>query len=80
MTELTAAMREAIKWLKSIGADCAVAVHKSGGRSYLAQGETGHFMPSTMKKLCDAGLAEYYAVGERKNARLRLTPAGIKAA
>lgn len=70
---MTPAMRAAVLWLKARGGSCAVARCRGGGRIFLAQGENGPFMPSTARKLIDAGLAEYVDEAGRKAARLRLT-------
>ena len=76
MTEITKAMRAAVKWLKERGSDASVASVKGGGRVYLAQGEHGPFLSVTANKLCEAGLAEYYEFGGKPRGRLRLTEAG----
>lgn len=73
MTDMTRAMRDAVKWLREHGGDCAVARVNGGGRIYLAQGENGPFLPSTARRLIDAGLAEYVDENGRKSVRFRLT-------
>ena len=72
----TAAMKAACKWLVERGADAAVVNVKGGGRIFLAQGEHAPFLPLTVKNLCEAGLAEFYAFGGKPRGRLRLTSAG----
>lgn len=74
--QMTPAMKAAIKWLRERGGDCAVARVNGGGRIYLAQGEAGPFMPTTARKLVDAGLAEYIDQGDKKAVRFRLIGAG----
>lgn len=69
------AMKDALKWMREHGGDAAVARVNGGGRVYLAQGETGPFMPSTARNLIEEGLAEYVDVGAVKAARFRLTDA-----
>jgi hypothetical protein len=54
------AEQAALKWLRDHGGDCAVAKSKKGGRFFLAQGETGPFTYGTVKKLVEAGIAEFY--------------------
>lgn len=54
----TKAAQKALKWLKEHGGSAAVAKTKAGGRIYLAQGEQGEFMPSTIKQLETLGLIE----------------------
>jgi hypothetical protein len=54
------AEQDALKWLRERGGDCAVAKSKAGGRFFLAQGETGPFTCGTVKKLVEAGIAEFY--------------------
>ena len=76
---MTPAIKGAIHWLKQRGGDCAVARVKGGGRIYLAQGEYGPFMPSTARKLVDAGLAEYVDLNGKKSVRFRLTDKGMEA-
>lgn len=73
------AMQAALKWMREHGGDCAVARVRGGGRIFLAQGETGPFLPLTARALIDAGLAEYVDIGGRKSVRFRLTAAGIRA-
>ena len=58
MTQPTKAAQAALKWLKDCGGSAAVAKTKAGGRIYLAQGEQGAFMPSTIKQLVELGLVE----------------------
>lgn len=72
---MTAAMKEAIRWMRERGGDCAVARVKGGGRIYLAQGEHAPFLPSTARRLIDKGLAEYVDMNGRKAVRFRLTGA-----
>ena len=69
---MNTAMTNAIFWLRSHGGDCAVARVKGGGRIFLSQGETAPFLPSTARKLIDAGIAEYVDENGRKSTRLRL--------
>ena len=76
---MTDAMKAALRWIQHRGGDCAVARCKGGGRIYLAQGETGKFMPSTARKLVDAGLAEYVDMNGKKSVRFRLTEKGMEA-
>lgn len=73
---MTDARKRAIRWLQERGGDAAVIRHKDGGRSILAQGEYGPFMPSTCRALIDAGLAEYVDINGRKSVRFRLTEEG----
>jgi hypothetical protein len=54
----TAAMKHALEWISKHGGSCAIAKTANGGRIYLAQGETGNFMPSTVKKLIEVGKLE----------------------
>lgn len=54
----TKAAQAALKWLKDHGGSAAVAKTKAGGRIYLAAGEQGEFMPSTVKQLESLGLIE----------------------
>lgn len=54
----TAAAKAALKWLQEHGGSAAVAKCRQGGRIYLAQGETGPFMPSTVNQLESLGLLE----------------------
>jgi hypothetical protein len=54
----TKAAQAALKWLKDHGGSAAVAKTKAGGRIYLAAGEQGEFMPSTVKQLVGLGLLE----------------------
>lgn len=70
---MTPAMQAALKWMREHGGDCAVARCRGGGRIYLAQGETGPFLPSTAKKLIAAGLAEYVDQDGKRSVRFRLT-------
>ncbi len=58
MTQPTQAAADALKWLRDRGGSAAVAKTKNGGRIYLAAGETGSFMPSTVKQLETLGLIE----------------------
>ena len=59
MTEQpTKAAQAALKWLRDHGGSAAVAKTKAGGRIYLAGGEQGEFMPSTVKQLVNLGLIE----------------------
>lgn len=70
------AMKAAVRWLRERGGDAAVAMTAVGGRVIMAQGERGPFTPATVRKLCEAGLAEYYDHGGRLKGRLRLTASG----
>ena len=54
----TKAAQDALKWIKDRGGSAAIAKTKAGGRIYLAAGETGPFMPSTVKQLVELGLLE----------------------
>lgn len=54
----TKAAQVALKWLRERGGSAAIAKTKAGGRIYLAAGETGPFMPSTVKQLLGLGLLE----------------------
>ena len=72
MTEITDAMRDAIRWMKARGSDAAVVRVKGGGRYILAQGEQAPFLPITCRNLIDAGLAEYVDMNGRKSVRFRL--------
>lgn len=54
----TKAAAEALKWLREHGGSAAVAKTKAGGRIYLAEGENGPFMPSTVNQLERLGLLE----------------------
>ena len=54
----TKAAQAAFKWLRDHGGSAAIAKTKAGGRIYLACGETGKFMPSTIKQLVNLGLVE----------------------
>ena len=56
---LTAAHKDALKWMREHGGDAAVARTKAGGRQIMAQGEVAPFSPATFRALVDAGLAEY---------------------
>ncbi len=76
MTDLTAASRKALAWMRERGGDAAVARAKGGGRYILAQGETAPFLPSTCRALIDAGFAEYVDINGKKSVRFRLTEAG----
>lgn len=58
MTAPTKAALDALKWIKDRGGSAAVAKTKAGGRIYLAAGEQGEFMPSTVKQLESLGLLE----------------------
>lgn len=58
MTKPTKAAQDALKWLRDHGGSAAIAKTKAGGRIYLAQGEQGMFMPSTIKQLENLGLIE----------------------
>jgi len=69
---ITPAMRDAIKWMRAHGGDCAVARVNGGGRIFLAQGEHAPFLPITARRLIDAGLAEYVDMNGRKSVRFRL--------
>ena len=71
---LTKAQRAALDWMRKHGGDCAVARCKDGGRIYLAQGESGPFLPQTARALIRAGLAEYVDCERtgRKAIRFRL--------
>lgn len=71
--QITGAMDAALKWMRDHGGDCAVARVNGGGRIFLAQGETAPFLPSTARRLVDAGLAEYVDQNGRKAVRFRLT-------
>lgn len=77
MSDLTKAMREAVKWLRDRGGDAAVARTVSRGRYLLAQGEIGPFTFGTYKRLIEAGLGEYVEMNGRKAARFRLTEKGL---
>lgn len=48
----------ALEWLRKHGGSAAIAKTKEGGRINLAQGETGPFMPGTVKQLEALGLLE----------------------
>lgn len=72
---ITEGMRDAIKWMRERGGDCAVARVKGGGRIFLAQGEHAPFLPITAKRLVDAGLAEYVDMNGKKSVRFRLIKA-----
>jgi Fe-S cluster biogenesis protein NfuA len=72
MEVMTKAMKEAVKWLREHGGECVVAKTIAGGRIYLAQGETGPFMPVTIKKLVEAGLVEKIPASQMKASRYRL--------
>lgn len=63
---------DAIKWLKERGGSCAIVRTKNGGRIYLAQGETGPFMPTTAKNMVEAGLADFEYNSKGLQIRLRL--------
>jgi len=54
----TKAAQAALKWLRDHGGSAAIAKTKAGGRIYLAGGEQGKFMPSTVKQLVSLGLVE----------------------
>lgn len=54
----TKAAQAALKWLRDHGGSAAIAKTKAGGRIYLAGGEQGEFMPSTVKQLENLGLVE----------------------
>jgi DeoR/GlpR family transcriptional regulator of sugar metabolism len=56
MTDPTKAAQAALKWIKD------------GGRIYLAGGEQGEFMPSTVKQLESLGLIE------KRDGRIWATP------
>lgn len=73
MAELTDADKRALDWMRDHGGDAAVVRVKGGGRYILAQGEQGPFLPSTCRKLIDAGLAEYVDMNGKKSVRFRLT-------
>lgn len=73
---LTAAQKDALKWMRERGGDAAVARVNGGGRYILAQGEQAPFLPSTCRALIEAGLAEYVDLNGKKSVRFRLTEAG----
>lgn len=68
---LTPAERAALEWFRENGGDAVLATHKAGGKSYIAQGETGRFMPATMDRLVRRGAVERYELGG--TIRYRLT-------
>ena len=72
MSEYPASVQSALKWIRDHGDDCAVARVNGGGRIYLAEGETGPFLPSTARKMIDLGLAEYVDMNGKKAVRFRL--------
>jgi len=77
MNALTDACVVALRCMQKHCGDAAVVRHEGGGRSILAQGEIGPFLPSTCRKLIDACLAEYVDINGRKAVRFRLTEAGM---
>ena len=58
MSEPTESAKAALKWIKDRGGSAAVAKTIAGGRIYLAGGDQGMFMPSTVKQLVGLGLLE----------------------
>lgn len=68
---LTTAERAALEWFRENGGDAVLATHKAGGKSYIAQGETGRFMPVTMNRLVRRGAVERYELSG--TIRYRLT-------
>lgn len=69
---MTKAQIDALKWIRERGGECALARTSAGGRIFLAQGEKGPFTTATVRKLVDAGLAEYLTTPCGKLRRLRL--------
>jgi hypothetical protein len=72
---MTPAMKGAVEWLREHGGECVRAKSINGGLFYLAQGEVGPFMMSTMVKLLAAGLVERVPESQMKKPapRYRLT-------
>ena len=69
--QITPAERAALEWFRENGGDAVLATHKAGGKSYIAQGETGRFMPATMDRLVRRGAVERYELSG--TIRYRLT-------
>jgi len=55
--------KDALKWVDEHGGDFVLAKGAKGGRLYLACGESGPFMPVTVKALIDMGHLEEYKSG-----------------
>ena len=69
---MTPEMKTALAWMREHGGDAAVAKTRAGGRVYLAQGESGPFMPTTANNLIEAGIAEYVRDPKGQITRFRL--------
>ena len=72
MDEIPLVLRAAYRWFAEHGGDGAVAKTRAGGMQFIFQGEVAPFSSGTVKRLIDAGLAEY--VGKVPSKRLRMLP------
>lgn len=70
MSEITKAMKAALKWLADRGGDGAFDRHGVA----LAQGDSAPVARSTWNKLASAGLVEFYNPTGKGRGRLRLVP------
>ncbi len=63
---------EVVRWLRERGGDAAFARTRSGGRSFLAQGDVAPFTIGIFSALVKAGRAEYSRDGQGRITRIRL--------
>jgi hypothetical protein len=76
MSDLTDAQRHALKWMHDRAGD---GVFDRYG-VLIAGGDRANFERSTLNRLRDAGLVEFYNPAGKGRGRCRLTTAGIDAA